>query len=46
MRWKISGAQSVLSMRAIYVNDDLNDYWNYYMKNENDRLYENIKKCA
>ena len=35
MRWKFPGAQSILSLRATFINDDLNNYWEYYMKKEN-----------
>ncbi len=46
MRWKYKGAQAILSIRATYINDDLNDYWNYYMEKEKNRLYGNLTKCA
>ena len=46
MRWKYKGAQAILSLRATYINGDLNDYWAYYMKKENNRIYENLTKCA
>jgi len=46
MRWKCKGAQSILSLRATYINGDLNDYWSYYMEKENYRLYGNLTKCA
>lgn len=46
MRWKYKGAQAILSIRATYINDDLNEYWNYYMKKEKNRLYGNLTKCA
>jgi hypothetical protein len=46
MRWKIPGAQSILSLRATYINNDLNNYWEYYMKNENSRLYGNMRKTG
>lgn len=39
MRWKITGAQSVLSLRALHINDDLESYWEYYTKSENNKLY-------
>lgn len=29
MRWRITGAQSILSLRAIYLNDDWTTFWNY-----------------
>ena len=46
MRWKYQGAQAILSIRATFLNGDLNDYWDYYMKKENNRLYYNLTKCA
>ncbi len=46
MRWKMSGAQAILSLRSIHLNGNMNDYWTYYMKKENFRLYNNIDKCA
>jgi len=39
MRWKLPGAQSILSLRAIHINDNLEDYWKYYMGKENNHLY-------
>ena len=46
MRWKYKGAQAILSLRATYINGDLNDYWDCYMEKEKDRLYGNLTKCA
>lgn len=46
MRWKFPGAQAILSIRATYLNGDLNDYWEYYMNKENERLYGILQKCA
>jgi hypothetical protein len=46
MRWKFKGAQAILSLRALYLNGDLSDYWIYYMNKEHDRLYEKLDKCA
>lgn len=33
MRWKVTGAQAVLSLRSVYINNDLNDYWNFFYGN-------------
>jgi hypothetical protein len=46
MRWKVPGAQAVLSTRATFLNGDLNNYWNYYMRKENKRLYSVFKNAA
>ena len=39
MRWTVAGAQSVLHLRAIYLNDDWDAYLESYIENEQDRLY-------
>ncbi len=47
MRWSIDGAQSMLNMRSTYLNDDWDDFIQYRMKKEIERLYLNrdlIKK--
>jgi hypothetical protein len=47
MRWSIDGAQSMLNMRSTYLNDDWDDFTQYRMKKEIERLYPNrdlIKK--
>lgn len=46
MRWKVKGAQAVLSLRSAYINGDLNGYWEYFMKMEKLRLYPNLKKTG
>ena len=39
MRWSIDGAQAVLVQRAVVKNGDWNDFWNFYIDSERDRLY-------
>jgi hypothetical protein len=39
MRWTLPGAQSMLHLRAIYLNDDWNDFLNSYIETEQARLY-------
>jgi hypothetical protein len=39
MRWEINGAQAVLDLRAIYLNDDWNQFQEYMIKCEQKRLY-------
>jgi hypothetical protein len=40
MRWTVKGAQSVLHLRAIYINDDWESFQNYYLEKEQAWLYE------
>ena len=39
MRWTVRGAQSVLHLRAIYINDDWETFQSCYIKTEQTRLY-------
>ena len=39
MRWTVNGAQSMLHLRAIYLNGDWEDYMNYYIHTEQATLY-------
>ena len=39
MRWTVDGAQSLLHLRAIYLNDDWESFQDYYIEDEQDRLY-------
>jgi hypothetical protein len=39
MRWTVAGAQSMLHLRAIYINDDWQLFQNYYIETEQARLY-------
>jgi hypothetical protein len=39
MRWTVKGAQSVLHLRAIYINDDWESFQDYYVETEQARLY-------
>jgi hypothetical protein len=40
MRWTVKGAQSVLHLRAIYINDDWKSFQDYYIEKEQAWLYE------
>ena len=44
MRWTQLGAQSMLHLRAIYLNGDWNEYLEYYIQTEQAALYD--KKAA
>lgn len=39
MRWTVNGAQSMLHLRAIYLNGDWDAYMNYYIQTEQATLY-------
>lgn len=39
-RWTKIGAQAVLNQRAAIKNGDWDDYWNFYMASEHNKLYE------
>lgn len=39
MRWTVAGAQPMLSLRAIHLNEQWNDYVNFRIQSEQNRLY-------
>jgi hypothetical protein len=39
-RWGLHGAETVLKLRAITANDDLDDYWTYHLNQERRRNHE------
>lgn len=39
MRWTLHGAQCMLHLRAIYLNDDWDEYLEFYIEAEQARLY-------
>lgn len=39
MRWTVQGAESVIRLRAVYINKDWKDFWRFRRKSEKDRLY-------
>ena len=39
MRWRIAGAQAILSLRAIYINDDWDDFHTDRIQTEQRKLY-------
>ena len=39
MRWTVDGAQSLLHLRAIYLNDDWESFQNHYIETEQVRLF-------
>ena len=43
MRWLPSGAQAMLDLRATYINGEWNDFWNFHVDREDQRLYGKIR---
>ena len=39
MRWTQAGAQAVLDLRAVRLNDDWDAYWQYHRQQQHQRLY-------
>ena len=39
MRWTVAGAQAMLSLRAIHLNNQWNEYVNFRIQSEQNRLY-------
>jgi len=39
MRWTVQGAESVIRLRAVYINKDWKDFWRFRRKSEKGRLY-------
>ena len=46
MRWEIEGAQSMLSLRAIYLNDQWEEFINYRVESEQAALYGEATQAA
>jgi len=38
-RWGLDGAESVLRLRALIANGDLDEYWEYHLKQEHQRIH-------
>lgn len=43
MRWVREGAQAMLNLRSLWINEEWDDYQQYYVDTELDRLYPNRK---
>jgi hypothetical protein len=39
MRWSLEGAEAMIQMRSLYLSGDLDDYWDFHLKQEAHRLY-------
>lgn len=46
MRWSIAGAQVILAQRAVVKNGDWDDFWNYFIDQERERLYPIVYERA
>jgi len=46
MRWSIQGADAVLELRAVEINDDWQDFWRYHTTAEHERLYGEITRVS
>ena len=39
MRWSIDTAEALLKLRAVYLSDDLDDYWEHHIRQDQCRLH-------
>lgn len=46
MRWSIEGADSVLELRSVEINDDWEEFWRYHTSAEHERLYGEIMRVG
>ena len=42
MRWTLQGAQAMLDLRATYLNDEWEPFWQYHIKRQHQLLYGQI----
>ena len=42
MRWTLQGAQAMLDLRATYLNDEWEPFWEHHIKRQQDLLYGQI----
>ena len=42
MRWTLQGAQAMLDLRAAYLNDEWEPFWQHHIKRQNQLLYGQI----
>jgi hypothetical protein len=43
-RWGLDGAEAVLTLRAVISNGDFEEYWQFNLEREHQRLYPGIKQ--
>lgn len=46
MRWILQGAESVIRLRAVFINKDWRDFWTFHRKTERERLYGSFKEAS
>jgi hypothetical protein len=46
MRWRPEGAQSMLDLRATYLNEEWVPFWAYHIEQEDERLYGIFRKTG
>ena len=39
-RWGLGGAEAILKLRALISNGDFDDYWNYHLRQEHQRIHQ------
>jgi hypothetical protein len=39
MRWGLAGGEAMIRLRSLYLSDDLDDYWDFHLEQEQRRLY-------
>jgi len=42
MRWSIEGAEALLKLRCIIINEEMQSYMDFHIKQENQRLYPKV----
>ena len=41
MRWSTAGAEAMLKMRAVYLSGDIDEYWQFHVSQDQQRLHPN-----
>ena len=39
-RWGLNGAENILKLRAVHSNGDFDQYWNYHLAQERQRVHQ------
>jgi Uncharacterised protein family (UPF0236) len=39
MRWSLAGGEAMIRLRSLYLSDDLDEYWDFHLEQEQRRLY-------
>ena len=45
MRWSLQGAQAMLDLRAVYLNDEWEPFWEYHIHQQYELLYAQIPQA-